>query len=197
MGRKVHLALARAVCVLFSIFLGGCVETINAGLRDLDAKWERENARILQQSGTRYYKVSRDNAHRALLIALSNLGMIIEQQDSKMGFINAKANAPSPLSISEWTEVRRLEEPRAQAESGMGKLIIITPDNREIIINSFVLERSSDVQVTIRFRVSIKNPVHGLYHGSQPPPSAVRIGIRKVFDEFERVEFIQKEILTR
>ena len=188
--------LLAVTAVVSSIFLGGCAAQLQKMINDVDTNWAATNANLIQNIGTRYYKMDKEKAQRAMLLALSNLGLIVEQQDSKTGFINARGNAPLPLTIPEWDRVAAIELPNARAIAGTS-MIELTPKNREVIINSFILEREQDVQINLRMRIKFTGNTAGLIFGDQPPPEAVRIGARKIFDEFEKVGFVQQLVLDK
>lgn len=178
--------------VVTTLLLSGCAATMQPNLDQLGAFWWSENQKLLEQMGTRSYPLERMVAHRAMLVALTNLEMIVEDQDSQAGFIMARGNAPRPLSMQEWKRVEQIEAPIIR--SYVGFPVAFTPENKEIIVNAFILERQNDVQITLRFRKKQLGNTYGLTVTDQAPPEAVRIALPKVWDEFERVAFIQGKV---
>ncbi len=185
---------SRFVCVSVSVFLAGCAGQYQEGFDRLNAAWQLENNNLYNQAGVRYYRISADKAHRAMLVALSGLGLTIEQQDSSTGFILAKGNAPSPLSIDEWNQVESTETPKAAQISGI-PTIQLKPANQEVILNIITLPRKDDVQVNIRARLKYTGPTYGLLVGDQPPPLATKLALSKTFDVFERTAFVQRLVI--
>jgi len=188
-----------ASLIIIVSLLSGCVSfaQMQDGLNKIDANWANENKQIYEQIGTRYYNLPADNAHRAMLMTLSGLGLIIEQQDSNLGFLNAKGNAPSPLSLEEWKTIEKVETPRAQALSGLGSMVQLSPSNRDVIVNVFIIPRKNDIQVNIRARVKYTGNTSGLLVGEQAPPSATRLALVKIFDSFEKTAFVQAIVIGK
>jgi len=188
--------MLKKICIIVACsFLSGCMAQMQENMNALQSYWEKENSKLVSELGTRYYKLGVFDAQRAMLIALSNLEMSIEQQDSNSGFIVAKANAPHPLSTDEWLRVKDIEEPNAQKIAG--PMFILDGTKSEVIINTIILKREHDIQITIRFRTKYIGNTAGLIIGRQPPPEAVKIGLRKIWNEFEKTVFIQGKVLGR
>jgi len=175
------------------LFLTGCAAQLQDGISKLDAHWRAENKSLMAQLGTRYYKLDKQKAQTAMLMALSNLELTIEQQDANSGFILAKGNAPRPLDAAEWKRVVDIETPTMHSIAG--PFVTLTGDNYDVIVNSIMFERPSDIQVNLRFRVKFTGNTHGLIVGDQAPPEAIRIGIPKVWDEFEKIAFVQGKVI--
>jgi hypothetical protein len=187
----------KIVCVAVLILVSGCTSYLQNIINKLDEGWAATNSKLAQELGTRYYKMDKAKAQRAMLVALSNLGLLVEQESTTTGFINARGNAPLPLTQQEWARVVAIELPNARAITG-SSLIELNAKNREVVINSFILERGNDLQINLRMRLKYTGtPPEGLAIGDQPPPEAMRIGIRKVFDEFEKVGFVQQIVLDK
>ncbi|MCW9035639.1 MAG: hypothetical protein OQK35_03975 [Alphaproteobacteria bacterium] len=181
------------VVIPFLVVLGGCVTQPQNNIDILNTNWGNENRKIISELGTRYYKLSKKKAHSAMLIALSNLGLIIEQQDSDSGFIIAKGNSPSPLSDDEWKRVAELETP--YMKSVLGPTAHFKSGTSDAIFNSITMGRKDDVQMNLRYRTKFTGTTYGLVVGTQGPPEYLRISIRKIWNEFEKTAFIQGKVL--
>ena len=83
--------------VVFSflfVLCAGCVgqiSQIQRGMNILDDTWKVANDNLNKTLGTREYKISKKEAFNAMVITLTELGFIIENQDYETGFILAKA----------------------------------------------------------------------------------------------------------
>lgn len=179
---------------LFTLLnLSGCASQESADA--LGAYWSAQNKKLVQTLGTRYYEIDRLKAHRAMIIALSTLDLIVENQDSAAGYIMARGGAPRPLTAAEWAQVRKVEESKTQ--EFMGPFAALTGRSTDVIVNAFIIERSKDVQINLRFRTKYTGSTTGIIFSEEAPPLAVKIGLQKVWDEFERIAFVQREIIDK
>lgn len=180
------------ICLAF--VLSGCVsmEHIQAQLNKLDVVYRAENEKLISSMGTRYYKIDKEKAHSAMLLAFSNLELSIENQDIKSGYINARGTMPRPLGKEEFDRAWAIEKPRAKEITGFD---LTMSGNSDVIINSFIIERGDDIQINIRFRTKYTGNTHGLVISDQAPPEAVKIGYPKIWNEFEKVAFVQGKII--
>lgn len=197
----------KALSSVFVLLLGlsGCVATedFNRAMSNLDATWGDQNTRLEKTLGTRYYKVTKVGAIRGMVIALSNLGMTIKNQDFKTGILLATSIGPTPLSPNEWKHMEAVEMPRAKKiiEPDLGiysEFLQANPKYSKVNVNVFFLERSKDrgLQISIRFALEYVGPGDPNYHYStQPPPLGAQIALKKVWNEFEKTLFVQKKVL--
>ena len=175
------------------LVLGGCVS--QQAVDGLTAHWNAENKKLIKVLGTKYYQIEPLKAHRAMIIALSTLDLIVENQDVNSGFILAKGTAPSPLTAREWKLVQTQEEPEMHRR--LGPFVTLTSKQYEVIVNAFIIRRSKDVQVNLRFRTKYIGNSAGLIISDAVPPLAVKIGAQKIWEEFERVAFVQRQIIDK
>lgn len=180
--------------VLLAFSLSGCVsmEQIQSQLNKLDVAYRAENEKLIASMGTRYYKLDKEQAQSAMLLALTNLEMSIESQDAKTGFINARGTMPRPLSKDEFDRAWAIEKPRAKEISGLD---LSMSGQSDVIINTFIIQRENDLQINIRFRTKYTGNTYGLVISDQAPPEAVRIGYPKIWNEFEKVAFVQGRVV--
>ena len=186
----------RFACISVVFFLVGCMGQYQEGFDRLNSAWQIENNDLYSQAGVRYYDISANKAHRAMISAVTSLGLIVEQQDASAGFILAKGNAPSPLSIEEWKEVEFSETPKAAEISGIPEMQL-KPTYQEVILNIITLPRKNDVQVSIRARLKYTGNTYGLIIGEQPPPLATKLALSKMFDTFEKTAFVQRILIDK
>jgi hypothetical protein len=97
------------------------------------------------------------------------------------------------LTEEEWAEVKKVEEKNARKISS---LIYLSAQGREIEGNVLTLRRGDgSVEINLGFRLIITNPHPLVIHGDSVPPLAVSIAIDKIWEEFERVAFVQSKTL--
>ena len=101
------------VCSLLMI-LGGCVSIVDVNRANyaIEAAWQKELDKLVEQYGVREYRVPKDDAMKAMRRTMQELGMVIEERDSEKGVLTASAIGPRPLSQKEWEEVETVELPR-------------------------------------------------------------------------------------
>jgi hypothetical protein len=181
--------------IITSLLLTSCVslEHYQKKMDELDSYYREENTKLVKSLGTKYYKISKDKAQIAMLLALSNLELSIKQQDSNAGFILARGNAPRPLSESEWNIVKETAIPKAKEITGLD----LTMDGTytDVIFNVFILERKNDVQINIRFTTDYTGDTYGIALSEQAPPEAVKLALPKIWNEFEKTAFVQGTVL--
>lgn len=116
--------------------------------------------------------------------------MFIEQQDIASGYLQGSAPAPTPLSKQEWGLVEQSDNPSLQAiatqELGaIGSQFTLDPEPYDVLLNVFVSEIPQGATVSLELR--IKNRTVQMYktaYSSEPPPTAVRIGVEKFWYVF-------------
>jgi len=180
--------------IFVTFFLSGCMslEHIQAQLNKLDVVYRSENEKLISAMGTKYYKLDKEKAHSAMLLTFANLEMSIENQDVKSGYINARGTMPRPLGKEEFDRAWAIEKPRAKEITGLD---LSMSGNSDVIINSFIVERGDDIQINIRFRTKYTGNTYGIVISDQAPPEAVKIAYPKIWNEFEKVAFIQRKVV--
>lgn len=171
----------------------GCAtdDQIRGALIDVNNEFRQQYERILAENGTRVYKVKRQEAFNATRIALARLAMRIGGQSEELGYLNVFAPAPIPLSPDEWRQAadRDLPKLRELAKKHVGLLayfVRFEPEGLEIVINTTTIEvpAGTEVSLTMRMR-EIAPPPSGMPRREYPPPSAVRMGLDKIWRELE------------
>lgn len=180
--------------IFVTFILSGCMslEHIQAQLNKLDVVYRSENEKLIAAMGTKYYKLDKEKAHSAMLLTFANLEMSIENQDVKSGYINARGTMPRPLGKEEFDRAWAIEKPRAKELTGLD---LSMSGNSDVIINSFIVERGDDIQINIRFRTKYTGNTYGIVISDQAPPEAVKIAYPKIWNEFEKVAFIQGKVV--
>jgi hypothetical protein len=187
------------ILTVAAFLLTSCIsmEEVQRAMDRIDSTWEVENRKLLKTAGVRVYKISKKKAFQAMTVTLNELGFIVENLDFTTGLILARASSPTPLSKDEWAQIKKVEEPRMQKiaaqEAGefTASLFILQSNTSEIVANILMLEREADLQISLNFRQKYTGPKTALLYGEQAPPEAVKYGLRKVWDHFERIALIQ------
>ena len=178
---------------LVALLATGCAtdDQIRGALIDVNNEFRQQYERILAENGTRVYKVKRQEAFNATRIALARLAMRIGGQSEELGYLNVFAPAPIPLSPDEWRQAadRDLPKLRELAKKHVGLMayfVKFEPEGLEIVINSTTIEvpAGTEVSLTMRMR-EIAPPPSGMPRREYPPPSAVRMGLDKIWRELE------------
>ena len=178
---------------LVALLATGCAtdDQIRGALIDVNNEFRQQYERILAENGTRVYKVKRQEACNATRIALARLAMRIGGQSEELGYLNVFAPAPIPLSPDEWRQAadRDLPKLRELAKKHVGLMayfVKFEPEGLEIVINSTTIEvpAGTEVSLTMRMR-EIAPPPSGMPRREYPPPSAVRMGLDKIWRELE------------
>lgn len=190
------------IVAVAAFLLTGCLGEIVKGeqraMERINSTWEVENRKLLKTAGVRIYKIPKKKAFQAMSVTLNELGFIIENLDFTTGIILARASTPTPLSVDEWAQVKKIEEPRMREitaqEAGdfAADLVTLSSNNSDIFLNVLMLEREVDLQITLNFQLKYTGgfrmiPHHGI------PPEAVKYGLRKAWDHFERVALVQSK----
>jgi hypothetical protein len=161
------------------------INSVNQGFR---ADYEKQ----LAQKGTRLYQVRREDAFIAMRVALAELGMRTEQQDMSLGHLAVAAPAPLPLTDEEWRTASQLDLPllRRLIEPHVGivaNFVQFEPQGYDVVINATVLDAAKGVEVSLTVRLRERAPPRsGWPRREYVLPSAVSIGMEKIFTTFER-----------
>ena len=168
------------------VALAGCAtdaEKISA-IGAVNEGFRTEYEKLLQEKGTRVYKVGRNDAFVAMRVALAGLGMQTEQQDSTLGHLAVAAPAPRPLTDDEWRAAtpgdrprvrRRIAPPRGAAGCQAPPVDDVLPSTGD----------GTAVSLTVRLR-EIAPPRSGWPRREYVAPQVLRVGLDKIFAAFER-----------
>lgn len=179
---------------MFAIGVVACVsqETKRDAVNDINAAFRGEYEAILAQSGTRSFNVNGAEAFNATNAALTRLGLVIEQRSSSLGFISAEAPAPLPLTRAEWDEAAATDLPKARGilrrhVGPLAEFFTFEPAGIDIVITAVVIENrgASEISFTMRMR-EVTPPKQDLPRRDYPPPSALRIGLGKLWGAIDQ-----------
>lgn len=184
------VVLALALCAS----LGGCVTDTqkHSAITEVNDAFRRDYEQILNEKGTRTYPVRQSQAFAALRNALTRLGMHVVDESPEIGYLNVSAPAPRPLDAAEWRKAAEVDLPKmreiaARHVGVVGHLVRFEPEGLDIVINATALPASagSEISLTMRMRETAP-PVSGMPRREYPPPTAVRMGLDKIWTEIDR-----------
>jgi|GEM_PF-2900634 len=175
--------------------LTGCVGQIIASVKTLETVWGEDNLQLKNKLGLKSYDgMSKEDAMNAMAIACQRLDLLVENADFKVGFIVANATAPRPLNAEEFEVVKTVETPRAKSIVPIGFTWDVLNDYNNQFNFTF-LETGEGVQISIRARLEYRKNNPNYIPVSEPPPKALEIIYPKIWNEFEKIAFIQNKTL--
>ena len=186
--------MRRALCLGAAALLVGCAtdEQKRNAINEVNAEFRSEYERILAERGTRLYRVRFDEAYSALRIALARVGMRVGDQSPSIGYLHVFGPAPAPLTKDEWDRAADQDLPKlreiAQKHVGLlGRFVKFEPEGLEVLINATALEVRNGVEISLTARMrEVAPPKSGMPRREYLPPGAVRMGLDKIWSEFER-----------
>jgi len=172
----------------------GCAtdEQKRDAINDVNAEFRVQYERILADRGTRVYRTSLDDAFPALRTALARVGMRVQDQSPGIGYLSVVGPAPAPLTATEWKlaadqDLPKLREIAAKHVGLLSQFVAFEPEGLEVIINATALEVRNGLEISLTARMrEVAPPKSGMPRREYLPPSAVRMGLDKIWTEFER-----------
>ena len=178
------------VLILSFFLLSSCI----GNLTEVDSVWDKENRELFNKIGVREYTgLTKEQAVNAMVIAFQRLDIIIENSDYKTGTLTGTATAPKPINYEEFQAVIAAEDVRAKSIAPGFVWNLRGFDSK---FNIIFLEIPNGVQVSMRAKLNYTGrtnfiPIQNF------PPKATEIAIRKIWNEFEKIEFIQRATLKK
>lgn len=163
-------------------------DAINA----LNAEFRVEYERILAVEGTRVFQTDRKTAVAAAQAAMTRLKLRLDDEVPALGFMNFSAPAPLPLTSEEWERVNEADLPKARAVlrphvGWMADHFRFEPKGLDIVVNVTVTETRGASTVSLTMRMREVTPLDlELPRRDYPPPTAVSMGLDKIWREFDR-----------
>jgi hypothetical protein len=185
LARRVRMLLWLAM----TMFCIGCAsqENIRDAINAINREFQKEYEGILREKGTRTVNANPGEAFDAATAALVSLGMVVQQQSRGVGYLSAEAPAPIPLTRSEWDRAAVADLPKAREVLRrhiglLAEAFQFEPEGLDVVINATIVESGtgSTVSLTMRMR-EVAPPRSGLPRREYPPPTAVRMGLDKIF----------------
>jgi hypothetical protein len=197
-GNRLSGDLAKRACIGFwlaaTIALAGCVsqDTKRDAINDINRAFKEEYEANLARNGAHFANVDTGTMFDATAATLVGLGMEIRQQSRGLGFINADAAAPLPLTRAEWDRAGNADLPRAREllrrhVGLLAEFFNFEPDGLDTVITATIIEArgGSEVSLTMRLR-EVAPPKSGLPRREYPPPTSLQIGLEKIWSALER-----------
>ncbi|MEQ8710239.1 MAG: hypothetical protein RIC36_14705 [Rhodospirillales bacterium] len=180
--------------LLASLILASCVslEEVNRAFFAVDAEWQRDYDKVVDDYGTRYYPVPKDVAVELLIDSLQDMGMIIQSRGLTDGIVLAESLAPDPLSKDEWKAVAEIEEPRMKrivAEeigTASAAFFVLDPTRYRITLGAKVTGGKNASLIAIQGRLVHVGGIQGMYAPKHIPPLAAQLGALKIWDHFRQ-----------
>jgi hypothetical protein len=181
-------------CAALAMLVAGCAsqEQYVDAINDVNKAFRADYEAVLAENGTRVYKVARAEAYDAVRVSMARLGMIVEAQDPVLGFVNVYAPAPRPLNLNEWRQAADADLPRMREiirphVGLLSNFARFEPEGLETVISGTVVEvpAGTEISFTARMR-EIAPPQSGFPRREYLPPTAVRMGLDKMWAEVER-----------
>jgi hypothetical protein len=174
--------------------LAGCVNDaqIRDAINGVNNDFRVEYERVLAEKGQRVYALPRKTAFDMLTAVMQRLGMHIGEQASELGYLYVFAPAPAPLAAQEWQRAAEADLPRmreiATRHVGFaGQFLTFEPEGLEIVINGTVIEVAGGTEISLTMRMrEYAPPKSGRPRREYAPPTAVRLGLDKIWTELER-----------
>ena len=153
----------RWACILTAstLALAGCASdaTKRDAINDINRTFKAEYEAILARDGTRPFPASPEQLFNATNAALVRLGIVIKQQSRGLGYIQAEAPAPLPLTRPEWDRASAEDLPKAREllRKYFGPLadtFKFEPEGIDTVITATIMEtaKGSEVSLTMRMR---------------------------------------------
>jgi len=166
----------------------------NRAILQLESAWKEANDRILETDGRRFFKATKYQGFMAVQLAVRRLGMVVEQQSYETGFLLVTAPAPVPLTMSDWAEVQKSDTQEMRSiiseEVGVASwFVTLDPSAKDVLANVFITEKGEGVEISIGLRLRNRKVETDRNRRMQPPPSAVRMGLHKLWSVLEQ-EFV-------
>jgi hypothetical protein len=192
--RRRHFDLRRPAAVLLAMLAAGCAtdDQKRDAIIDVNREFQAVYEQILVEKGSRTYRVTPKAALTATAVVMQRLGMRVGDQAPELGYLNVFAAAPAPLTLREWrqaagADLPKLREIAMQHVGPLGYFVKFEPEGLETVINATALEVSAGTEIsfTVRLR-EVAPPKSGYPRREYLPPTAVRMGLDKIWAELNR-----------
>ena len=181
------IKIRRLVCLLVAlpICLSGCVSIpeINAGFRRIDMVWDLDYQKTEDDYRVRVIEAPYPIAYEALKKTFLDLNMPLIKQSIGDGVMVVRNAAPTPLTLEEWKEVKRIEEPRMKEVGGW--FFVLKDDPKSYFVTVAAAMKPLDAGKTlVVMDYELDAPelrAMGVQPSRRAPPSAVRFASLKLW----------------
>lgn len=159
---------------------------------EINHEFSQAYEKILQEKGTRAFPVSISLAIAAMAETLRSMDMQITLQDAGTGFLQASAPAPRPLDDAEWKRAVQSDEPTLKRIAArhvglVAMFVTFEPRGLDVVITATVVRTAQASEVSLTMRLKEVTPIsQGLPRREYAPPTAVSIGLDKIWVRFEQ-----------
>lgn len=186
---------ARAAFLLAIAAVGaGCASDADRrrAIQDVNAEFRLQYEAILRERGTRVWPVPPARTYETMRAVLAEIGMRIVTESPSIGYLSVVGPAPLPLSPAEWDRAQEADGPKlcevVRRTIALAPCPIrFEPDIFDVVITATIREvaAGSEVSLTARLREK-KPPASGWPAREYLPPTAVRMGLDKIWGRFEQ-----------
>jgi hypothetical protein len=183
-----------SLVVLVVSLLAGCASESDkiGAITAVNRQFKQRYEVVLAEHGSRTFNASRQQAIAAMKSTLLSMDMAVSNDDSEMGYLRVFAPAPLPLSKEEWQAATSTDGPWmrqiiAEHVGIVGHFVKFEPQGLDVVITATAVETSPKTKVSLTMRLQETQPPRsGWPRREYPPPSAVKIGLDKIWARFER-----------
>lgn len=185
--------------VIAMALLAGCVseETRRDAINDINTAFRADYEAELARNGTHFVNARPDEAFDAVYASFVKLGLVVTQQSRGLGVITAQAPAPRPLSQEEWGRAAETDLPKAKELlrrhiGSLAEFFHFEPKGLDIVMTATILSTRGGAEISFTMRMHEVAPIQsGLPRRDYPPPTALKIGLDKVW------AMVDKELAQR
>jgi predicted small secreted protein len=171
-----------------SMLLSGCmtIEGMNSDMRKIDTAWSLESQKYGAGQLHRLVSADYETTFNAVKKTFTDLQMSIDKVSTEKGFLISKNEAPKPLTITQWNEVRELENPKLSKIAGWMYSIPEHPKGQFVTIKASV--KSVDNQSEISLDYFLEIPEYedmGIIPPKHVAPHAVKLASEMFWKQLE------------
>jgi len=178
------------------VFFSGCVtmSQMQNGVNEVDMLWGKINEKILISKGSRSYSISNTKSWKIATQTIKQLGFTVTEEHPYSEII-AKASTPTPFTVDEYNDIRKIEEPMMQsmAANHVGKFYsnffrLDSEGNFYAIVSIKVLSKDHETsRIQLTFKIEPKEEIKpkDFVYGQNPPPEALKKALDKWWIAFE------------
>jgi hypothetical protein len=183
LGSPMKLPIRILVVAASVVMLTGCVSIaeVNSGFRRVDFAWDLDYQKTGEELRYRVIDAPYTEVYAAARETFLELGMPLMARDIAEGKLVARNTAPTPLTLAEWLEVKKTEEPRMKEVGGW--YFMLAEDPKQYVVTVLALVRPMGGGKTfIGLDYELDAPEYrakGFDVSKKAPPSAVKIASLK------------------
>jgi hypothetical protein len=174
--------------------LASCVsqESKRDAINEINAAFKTEYEASLARNGTRVVDANPSRAFDAVYSALVKLGLVVREESRGLGFISAEGPAPLPLDRDEWerasaTDLPKTKELLRRHLGALAELFHFQPEGLDTVMTATIIGTGSGSEISFTMRMREVAPVKSdLPRRDYPPPTALRIGLDKLWAAVDR-----------